>query len=111
MVLVTLASSAFNLVGITVVRYMSIRRPLQHKHILSRKRVIKCIIFVWTLAFIFGIAFYVRPKPGKNGDTMQTEIWFKKRELRQLELWPGFLAFCIQKRGNLIFSEKDADYL
>ena len=66
MVLVTLASSAFNLVGITVVRYMSVKWPLQHKQFLTRTRVLKGIMLVWVLAFVFGITFYVRPKPGTN---------------------------------------------
>jgi hypothetical protein len=65
MVLLTLMSSPYNLVGITVVRYMSVRWPLHHTSMLTRKRTLVAIFFTWLPAVSFALGFYVRLKPGE----------------------------------------------
>ncbi|ELU00284.1 hypothetical protein CAPTEDRAFT_217667 [Capitella teleta] len=95
MVLVTLASSAFNLVGITVVRFMSVRWPLQHRHILNQRRVTIGIALAWSLAFVFGITFYVRPEPENYCGVCRSELHWQFYQLFGMLIIPATIPFVV----------------
>ena len=61
-----ITASSFNLVGITVVRFMSIRWPLQHRHMLTNTRLRLAIFIIWAAAFTYACGFYATPEPGKK---------------------------------------------
>ena len=66
----SLASSAFHLVCITALHYMSVRWPLKYKQIVSGRRMFMAILLSWLMGIAYGVGFYARPKPG-----MYVYIW------------------------------------
>ncbi|ELU04672.1 hypothetical protein CAPTEDRAFT_222945 [Capitella teleta] len=84
MVVITLASSPFNVVAITVVRYMSIRWPLRHKHLLTTTRVQRGIALVWVLAFAYGLLFYARPRPAGYCGVCRSELHWQFHQVRMM---------------------------
>ena len=59
-------ASSFSLVAITSLRYMSVKWPLHHRHMLTRTRVGVAIASIWVLAFTLGAALYARPNFGRR---------------------------------------------
>ncbi|ELU09279.1 hypothetical protein CAPTEDRAFT_192497 [Capitella teleta] len=77
LVVATLMSSPYNLVAITIIRYMSIRWPLHHTHMLTKRRTYAGMTAVWTAALAISCMLYVRTKPVAHvvDDISPPDVW------------------------------------
>ena len=66
-VLCFLCISAFNLVGITAIRYISIRDPLNFNTTVTHGRAVAACVCVWVVTIIIECAVYLRLTPKGNG--------------------------------------------
>ena len=57
-------ASGYNLVGLLVVRYLSVRAPLRQHIILTHNRMIGGILGVWIISVALACILYVRSEPG-----------------------------------------------
>ncbi len=51
----TVLASTYNLVGLTIDRYLAVVHVMWHKHFMSEQKVLVCLVLCW----LFGMVFYV----------------------------------------------------
>ena len=57
--------STYNLVGITIVRYFSIRDPLRFPIRFTRRCALDAVVAIWVLLGLTACAFFLRKRPRK----------------------------------------------
>ncbi|XP_071798786.1 alpha-1A adrenergic receptor-like [Asterias amurensis] len=87
-------SSTFNLVALTLERYLAIVFPFKYPQLATRRNIILTIACVWILAFLFAL----RPMIGlqnENGECMQVEIPYSEIFGIVLVIATYFLPFTV----------------
>ena len=69
--------SSWNLVTLTLNRYIAVTNPTLCKKLFSWKRSLCAALLIWILSFILNCFFYIEPQPGtaKNTDIPNSSRW------------------------------------
>ncbi len=60
-------ASAFNLVGVTVVRFLALKRPLTFRHDMTKRKTGIAVGVVWVVAAVISVGVYFRiTAPGRG---------------------------------------------
>ena len=79
--------SSYNLVGITITRYLSIRDPLRFPLRFTRRRALAAVMTTWCSLTLISCAIYVRGEPRK----FCSNSWWR----HQMETFSASLILCV----------------
>ncbi|ELU09281.1 hypothetical protein CAPTEDRAFT_192499 [Capitella teleta] len=88
-------SSPYNLVAITIIRYMSVRWPLHHTHMLTKRRTYAGMTAVWIAALGVSGGLYIRTKPDVWCNLCRSELHWQFYQTSGMLVFAAVIPFTV----------------